>query len=116
MVSAIDRGNALILAKEDFNRAMSWLLEAEIDMSKIFKATSEDSDSAAMDEIYHYIQSHGKVDEHKLIRFTRERVPSHAVLRVIEIMEKSGMIQAISVDKLGLRTYISVGGANAMLQ
>lgn len=108
MISAVDRSNVLILTKDDFNRAMGWLLEAEQDMAKIFKGQAEASDSAVMDEILHFVQAAGKMDEHKLIRFTRERVPSHAVLKVIDIMEKSGMIKATMVDRMGIRTFVAM--------
>src|SRR6266404_5217698 len=38
MVAAVDRSDTLLLTKEDFNRAMGWLLEAEVNMPDIFKA------------------------------------------------------------------------------
>ena len=112
MVSAIDRGNALLLTKEDFNRAMSWLIEAEQDMPKIFQNTTESSDSVIMDETVHMIQTKGGViEEGTLIRYLRQRVPSHAVMRVVEIMERSGLIIEVSRTRFGVRSF-GVGALN----
>lgn len=113
MIASIDRGSDLILTVEDFNRAMSWLLEAEEMMPEIFQAGAVGGDAKAMDEIYHYIKVadiRGKgISEHKVINFARERVPAHSVLRVIEVMEKSGLIKATAYDKRsGLRLFKAV--------
>ena len=108
IVAAVDRSNTLLLTKEDFNRAMGWMLEIEEEMPLIFKSSSSASDSAAMEEIMHYVQSSDRgqgIREGKLVTFVRERVPAHAVLRVIEVMEKSEMIYVASVDKQGLRMF-----------
>ena len=102
MVSSIDRGNALSLTVEDFNRALGWLIEAEATMPDIFKAGSTNVDSQAMDEILHLITITEKdygVSEQKIIRFARERVPLHSIGRVIDIMERSGQIFCLGVDK-----------------
>ena len=108
MVSAIDRSNALILTEEDFNRAMGWLLEAEDTMTDIFKAGAMNADAAAMDEILHFIMinDHGHgVGESKIIRFASDRLPMHSILRVIEIMEKSGQITLRGVDRATRMRY-----------
>jgi len=102
MVSSIDRGNALSLTVDDFNRALGWLIEAEATMPDIFKAGSTNVDSQAMDEILHLITITEKdygVSEQKIIRFARERVPLHSIGRVIDIMERSGQIFCLGVDK-----------------
>jgi hypothetical protein len=102
MVSSIDRGNSLALTVEDFNRALGWLIEAELTMPDIFKAGSTSVDSQAMDEILHFVtmleKDHG-VSEQRIVRFAKERIPMHSILRVIEIMERSGQIHLLGVDK-----------------
>lgn len=111
MVSAIDRSNALVLTKDDFNRAMGWLLEAESLMPDVFKAGAGGGDSQAMDEAFHMLSVAGPrgLSETRLINFLRERVPAHSVLRVLEIMERSGRIKAYAVAKgTGLRQYKAV--------
>ena len=93
MVSAIDRGNQLRLLDEDFNTALGWLMEAEINMPAIFESQSS-VDSRAMDEIVDYIRRQGKpVPHYRLVHETAKRVPTHAVLKVLEIMWLSGRLK-----------------------
>lgn len=109
MVAALDRSNSLILTVDDFNRAMGWLLEAEVLMPDIFKAGAPSGDAQAMDEIFHFVLLHasaGPVPEHKIINRARELVPAHSVLRVLEVMERSGMIKPVGQDtRTGMRYY-----------
>lgn len=109
MISAVDRSDVLILTRDDFNRALGWLAEAEAYMPDIFKAAGGgNADSQAMDEIYHYVKISDRgegVIETKIVKFARERVPAHTVLRIIEIMERSGQLKMKSVDRLGLRKF-----------
>jgi hypothetical protein len=111
MVSAADRGDVLLLTKEDFNRAMGWLLEAESAMPDIFSAGSTGTDARAIDEIRHYIQTLDKGDgipEHQIVNFARTRVPMHSILRVIEIMVASGQITNKGIDRFGHRWFKAV--------
>jgi hypothetical protein len=109
MVASIDRGDNLSLSVADFNRSMGWLLEAEAHMPDIFSAGTTGADGKAIDEILHFIRANtGKtgISEHRIVNFARERLPIHAVMRVIEVMEKSGMIHAQSQDsRTGLRSF-----------
>jgi hypothetical protein len=97
MIAAVDASNQLLLTKEVFWKAMDWLLEAEQTMPEIFKAGATGADSKAMDEIYHYVLASDLkrlgVSEHKIVNFARDRVPAHSVMRVLEIMERSGMLE-----------------------
>lgn len=104
MIAAIDKGDTLLLTREDFNRAMNWLVEAETYMEDIFKAGTAGNDAKAIEEIYYFIlsnesESHGGVTEHKIVNFAKERVPIHSVLRVIEVMERTGQIKMIGTLK-----------------
>jgi hypothetical protein len=110
LVAAIDRSDARLLTADDFHRAKGWLEEAELFMPDIFKAGGISADSQAMEEIYHYVLMSGKtVPETKLVNFARERVPAHSVVRVLEVMMKSGMIEALDLDKrTGLRQWRAI--------
>lgn len=102
MVASIDRGNTLALTRDDFNTAMNWLIEAEALMPDIFKAGATNVDGAAMDEIRHFVLAADRgsgVSEQKIIHFARERVPIHSILRIVEIMEKSGQLHCLGVDR-----------------
>ena len=94
MVSAVDRGNELVLDAEDYQTALGWLTEAEMNMPGIFEAGSATVDARAIDEIVDFIRRQGKpVPHHRIVRETAQRVPSHTVLKVIEIMWLSGRIK-----------------------
>jgi hypothetical protein len=108
IISAIDRSDLLLLTRDDFNRAMNWLAEAEAYMPDLFKAGAAGSDAKAMDEIYHFVMVSGKTPEHKLLNFARERVPAHSVMRVLDIMERSAMIKVSHTDKAGARVWEAV--------
>jgi len=104
MIASVDRGNDLMMNKADFNKAMGWLLEAEAFMPEIFRSGAG-LDSKAMDEIQHFVSVMKKVSENKVVNFARERVPAHSVMRVLEVMERSGMIKAPTMDKLGMKIF-----------
>lgn len=114
MISAIDRSNALILTKDDFNRALGWMIEVESAMPEIFKAGAAGADAAAMDEILHYVKTADTgrgVSDAAITRFAAKLIPLHSVLRVIEIMERSGLIRCISHDKtMNIRIYTTRQG------
>ncbi len=99
MVAAASVSNKLTLTKADFNTAMGWLLEAEGNMPEIFKAGAVGADGKAIEEIYHFLLGWGKLmPERTLLRRIQELVPVHSVTRVLEVMERSGMIAATHLD------------------
>lgn len=103
-VSALDRGNALILDSSDFIRAMAWLIEAEQYMPRIFE-TGGSIDAEVMDEAFHLLQKSESMNEGQLIRYIRKRVPAHAVTSILDVMVQSGMAKIIATDKRGVRTF-----------
>lgn len=111
MVSAVDRSNTLLITREDFNRAMNWLLEAETLMPDIFKAGAGNADAKAIEEIYHYVLMKGVggkvIPERLIISFAKERVPIHSVMRVVEVMISTGQLRQIGqVDyRTGQRNF-----------
>lgn len=114
MIACVDRCNELVLTVEDFNKAMGWLLEAEAVMPFIFDAGAGSADSNAMDEIYHFVKTSGEagVSEHKINNFARKRVMyANAVPKVLEVMERSGMIRTVANDpKTGMRIFTAGAG------
>lgn len=120
MVASVNRGNTLALTRADFNTAMGWLLEAEAYMPDVFKAGAQNIDGAAMDEIAHFVMVADKgdgVSEQRIMHMARERVPIHSILRIIEIMEKSGQLVLRGTDRrTGMKYYSCVhhGGAPAI--
>lgn len=107
MISCVDRSNTLLLTKDDFNRAMGWLLQAERDQPEIFKAGSVSADSKAMDELLHHLRvldTGTGVPETLLVRRAGELVPAHSVARLLEVMERSGTIKCSGVMR-GVRFF-----------
>jgi hypothetical protein len=106
MVSSADRHNKLILEKEDFNRAMGWLIMAETRMGKIFEGGTTKGDSAVMDEISHFVKAMGQANEAQVVQFARKRVQyAGSIPDIIKIMEQAGMLVHVDNDKLGLRIF-----------
>ena len=109
MISCVDRSNALLLNKDDFNRAWNWLVQAEADMPEIFKAGAVGADSKAMDELVHYCVAMNKglgIPEPMLFRRARELVPAHSVERVLEIMVRAHMIKVTRTVQ-GIRFFVA---------
>jgi hypothetical protein len=93
MIACVDRGEPLTLTAEHFKTALDWLLEAEINMGAIFSAGTTTVDGQAMDEILDFVRRQGKpVPHHKLVAEAARRVPTHAVLKVLEVLWLSGRL------------------------
>jgi len=100
MVASVSRGNDLRITLHDYQTALGWLLEAEVYLPDLFHSHGISGDSQAIDDawdfIYRAYNREGKrpVSEHRLVNFLRTKVPSHTILKIIEIMERSGIIKA----------------------
>lgn len=109
LIACLDRSNTLLLTREDFNRAMSWMAEAELYMPEIFKAGAVGADAKAMDEVYHFVLIRGVTPEHEIVNEARKHVPAHSVMRMLDVMERSGLIRATKLDpKTGLRLFEAI--------
>jgi hypothetical protein len=106
MVSSADRSDSLKITLQDYDRAFSWLTEAEALMPYVFSARVN-VDSRVMDEIAHFIKGK-EVVETKVVRFACERVPTYAVGKMLDLMVSSGMIKITKVDRQGLRYFTAL--------
>lgn len=104
MVSAIDRGDHLILDHNDFVRGLGWLIEAEQFMPRIFDGSGS-ADSAVMDEVWHLVHRSGPLGEGQIIRYIRQRVPAFAVAKILEVMVQSSMLKVLATNRQGVRTF-----------
>jgi hypothetical protein len=96
MISCVDRGNSLTIAAEDFDRATKWLFDAELNMPIIFDQGSYHADSAAQDELIHFIDNYaGPIPEYALVRQARKLLPVSIINRTIEMFEKAGIISKL---------------------
>lgn len=99
MIASIARSNEMVIEIEDYQTALGWLLDAEIRVVDIFHSMGVAGDSAAIDDTWDFIfrmySKNGKkpVGEHSIVNFLRTKVPSHNIMRVIEVMARAGMIR-----------------------
>ena len=102
MLASINESSGLVLTEANFFQACEWLFAAEHSIPDIFKAGAVNADAAAMDEIHHFVKITDQgtgISEQRIIHFARERVPITSILRIIEIMENSGMLRQVRQDK-----------------
>lgn len=102
MVSAVARTGGMVIEETDVARAIFWLTEAEKLMPDIFRSMVGKSDAQVMEECHFYITSEWArkkqtpVDGRTIHFFLAQRVPSDKVQKIMEIMERSGMIERIA--------------------
>ena len=107
MVASASRGSDTFIRLVDYQRALGWMLEAELAMNEIFKALGARGDGQVIEEAYHYLYkifmaTNEPVAENRLIGFVSEKVPAYNVLRIIDVMEKSGRIEKGINSKTGI--------------
>lgn len=109
MVASASRGNDLRITAEDYSLALDWLIEAEFFMPDIFKAMVTGGDAASIDETYHFVwqlfaKEKRPVAEHRIIHFLQSRVPAHSIGKVLEMMVRGALLEAVAVEN-GRVTY-----------
>lgn len=108
MVASASRKRDLTIDIDDVQLALDWLVEAEFYMNDIFKAMGSGGDSQVIEEAFHFLYQMYMRDakrqpilEHRLVLFLQERTPVHNIVRMIETMERSGMIERKFVPGVG---------------
>lgn len=107
MVAAASAGSHPRITKEHIMRALDWMVEAEFYMADIFKSMTSGGDGQLIEDTWHHLYTlymkGGKepIGQHRLVHFLQERTPAHNIVRVLEIMERSKMIEKRLVPKLG---------------
>lgn len=102
MVASINKSSGLVLTEDDFLQAISWLVQAETHMPDIFKAGAVNADSAAMDEIQHFVRINDLgtgVPEQRVVHFAQRMIPITSILRVVDIMVGAGQLILKRIDK-----------------
>jgi len=109
MISSISHGSDRVISLEHYREALDWLLEAEGCMPDVFKSMVTGGDSAAMEEAWNYVwtlysKEKKPIAEHRIVHFMRERLPAHSIMRAVEIMVKSRMLEFVLSEK-GIVSY-----------
>lgn len=111
VVSCTSRNNSLLIEECDYERAIDWLVEVEAYMPDIFKDMANGGDSQAIDDTWFYVyQTWAKekkpIAEHRIVYFLKDRVPSHSVMRVLEMMVRSNLLQDSMDPTNGRKVYV----------
>lgn len=112
MISSIDQNDSLVLTLADFDRALRWLLEAELTMPEIFKAGATNADGIAIDDIGHFVKitdDGNGISEQRITHYAKDKVPLHTIIHVVESLERSGVIKCVRTDRRSGVRYYSPG-------
>lgn len=99
MIAAVATGSTQVIEVQHIRLAMDWLFEVEYYMPDIFKAMAQGGDSQVIEDTYHHLYTlymrEGKkpIGAHRLVAFLQERTPAHNIMRILDIMERSKMIE-----------------------
>lgn len=98
MVASLAESNDLVLTQEHFRTALGWMVELETFMPDVFKSMRTGGDMEAMKECWHFaytiwVKKQEPVPEQKIVQFLAERIPAHSVERVIDTMERAGLLK-----------------------
>lgn len=95
MIHSIDRGDSLELTYKDFETALQWLLEVEVNMQDIFDEGSQSVDDQAMDEIVEFVRRTNGTGMTKatLLRKAARTVPIYKVREVVDLLILAGRLE-----------------------
>lgn len=101
IVAAVSRSGELKVELEDFERAKTWLLDAEKVMPSVFREMTQKSDTQVIQELHYYAwaiwsKKPEPIHVSRLIHFLQTRVPAEKVMRVLEIADRSSIVVRIA--------------------
>lgn len=101
MIASVSRANDLIITIEDFDRALTWLIQAELTMPDVFRNMTQKSDAVTIQELHFfawsmYAKEKNPIHESRLIHFLQTKVPSDRVMKILEIAERAGFITRLA--------------------
>lgn len=97
MVASASRAADYRITLADVDRALSWLLQAELLMPDIFREMVGKSDGDVIRELHFFLwrlwsRDKKPLHESRLINFLKDRVTHEKVLRIIELSERANII------------------------
>lgn len=98
IISSIARSSDLVITMEDVSRAKHWLLDAEDRMPDIFRDMAGKSDNQVIQDLHDFMwrlfaRDKKPIHEARLIAFLASKVPGDKVMRMLELCERSEVIQ-----------------------
>lgn len=108
IISSVSRTRKVATIESyDVDRALAWLIEAEILMPDIFRAMIGRSDHQIIEELYNHLvtlyamSKNAPIHDSRLVNFLIQRVPSDKIKSIMENAERSGYIERLA----GTDTY-----------
>lgn len=98
MIMSAAESDELLITEEHFIQALDLMVETEAYIPEVFKAMNQGGDKQAMEDCFYFaskiwMKNKKPVPVRLLIEFLAARVPSYAVLKILEVMEKAGLLQ-----------------------
>jgi hypothetical protein len=98
MVACAMRTSDKIITADDFEIALSWLMEAELYMPDIFKSMNSGGDGKVIEDCWYFVfQTYSKekrgVAEPRIIQYLSGRVPAYNVMNILNVMINSKMMK-----------------------
>jgi hypothetical protein len=100
-IAAASEFQDLRIRARSVERAMDWLLSAEHDMPDVFREMDRKSDKDVINELWHYVFTNYTKEKRpiagsRMWNFLQARVPSQAIPRILEVVEKANIIQRLA--------------------
>jgi len=98
MIASMASDSDRIVTLDHFAEALDWLAGLETFMPDVFKSMKVGGDGRAIEECWHYcyqifLKSKEPVPEHRIVHFLQERVPVHNISRILDVMERSKLLE-----------------------
>lgn len=107
MIASAAESAELTIEERHFVQALDWLVEAEFFMPDIFKSMAAGGDSKVIEEAWYFAytiymkEGQKPIAEARILHFLQERTPAHNVLRILEVMTRSGILKEVLEPKIG---------------
>lgn len=101
MISSVSRTGAVgVIEKLDVERAIKWILEAEVVMPDIFRSMIGQSDHEVIEELYHFAvkifaMTKKPIPDQQLTRFLLQRVPADKAQKILEMAERANVLSRV---------------------
>lgn len=118
MCLSASRASDYIVRLEDFEKALSMLIEVEKQIPLAFREMQTGGDGGILDEAYHevvrlFIRFQKPVPEYKISHFVAQRAPSYTVKKIVELLYETNMLKIVdAVGPGGRPTYAPTSPEN----
>lgn len=109
IIASAERSGNMMITVEDFQTALAWMHEAELEMPNIFLEMNGKSDGQTITELYHFVQQHytsalnaGQPELRRalrkgmLVNFLRNKIPAYQIEKVIETACDADLLEKVA--------------------